>query len=373
MRGVVSVGWQGVSIPFLRPYTTFGIRATHRLGLLLWLRLDNGMVGVGEASPVGTGSRIEIEELANQLEDIANSWILGADLGGSAIWHCLDSSDSSRALHFGVETALLDLMGKAKECSVGELLGGSPRPLPVNALIAAETPEEALIEVMEGLKSGFSSFKVKVAIADLERDEEVVSNVRQSIGPTAQLRIDPNQGWSVEQAITSIQLLAQYNLEYVEQPVRADDLPGLSEVARQVSVPIGADEAASSKNDVSRLIADNRIGLVILKAGRLGGLRTAADTVRLALEGNKKVVITSSLEAGVGVTASAHLATILKSHPFAHGLSTNSLLESNLVSSPLLPSKGMLSLPAGHGLGISIDTDALARYSIDVRGSAGIK
>ena len=83
------------------------------------------------------------------------------------------------------------------------------------------------------------------------------------------------------------------------------------------------------------------------------------------------MVVTSSLESGVGLAASAHLAATLPSNRFAHGLATGLLLENDLLSASLLPSHGVLTVPQGRGLGVEVDETVLARYSIGVNGVVG--
>ncbi len=364
---LTSIAWQGFAVPFRQPYIASNTRATVRYGLLLFLHADTGLVGVGEASPVGVGTRSEVEEIARSIGALAPE-LLGKDLSRPLAWHRLLTSDVPPVVRFGIETALLDLQGKALTCSVAALLGGTAHPVPVNCLIAAETPEEAVSEAKEGVALGFTSFKLKVALGTIDQDETLVASVREEVGPKAMLRIDPNQGWSVSQAIEAIHRLAPYGLEYVEQPVFAKDILGLTEVRRAVSVPIAADEALGSTDDMRKLLAADSADLFVLKAGRLGSLDSAQEVIRLASKAENPVVVTSSLESGVGIAASAHLASLLTSHPFAHGLATGLLLESDLLSTPLLPSNGVLTTPLGPGLGVAVDKEALDRYNIGVKG-----
>jgi len=366
---VVGVAWKGFAVPFRRPYVTSEARATTRFGLLLFLRTDNGLVGIGEASPVGAGSRPQLEAIAAGLERLAPR-LLQMDLAESDAWHRWPHAGASPALCFGIETALLDVIGKAQGRSVASLIGGKGRPLKVNALISAETPEEAVAEAKEALRQGFVSLKLKVGSGTLKSDERLVAEVRRAVGPLVRLRIDPNQAWSVSQAIEAIERMAQYDLEYVEQPTPARDLAGLAEVRRRVSVPIAADEAFGSTEDLLRLVQAEAADLFILKAARLG-MREAMEAMAVAEKLAKPLVVTSSLESGVGIAASAHLAAVLPSHPFAHGLATLSLLEADLLAMPLLTKRGTLVPPQGPGLGVSVDERGLDRYDIGISGSAG--
>ncbi|MSQ21876.1 MAG: hypothetical protein EXR53_01000 [Dehalococcoidia bacterium] len=365
---ITTVAWQGFAIPFRQPYVTSDTSATIRYGLFLFLHTDTGLTGVGEASPVGVGTRREVEGIGRAIAGWATE-LLGREPTWPLAWSSLTASPVSSVVRFGIETAVLDIQGKAHQCSLAEMLGGTAHPLPVNWLIAAETVEEAVSEAKEAVALGFTSLKLKVAVGSIEHDLALVASVREAVGTMVKLRIDPNQGWSVSEAIEAIRRLAPYGLEYMEQPVAAKDILGLREVRRAVSVPIAADEALGSANDMRKLLAADAADLFILKAGRLGGLDMAQAVMRLAADAAKPVVVTSSLESGVGIAASAHLASLLTSHPFAHGLATGSLLESDLLSQPLEPTEGVLNIPHGPGLGVVVDEEALERYSIDVKGN----
>ena len=362
------MAWQGDAVPFARTYATSGARDTMRYGLLLFLRAEDGTTGLGEASPVGPGSRSEVEVLARALLALAPR-LLAMDTAGSAsVWSL--PTTIAPVLRFGVETALLDLQGKALGCSVAALLGGQPRLIPVNALVAEESPEAAAAQATALAALGFTSLKLKVALGTLEMDEAFVAAVRGGVGAAIRLRLDANGAWTVSEAVQAIRRLAQYGIEYVEQPVDGRDVGGMKTVRAAVPVPIAADESIASAEDAVRVLAEGAADVLVVKAGRLGGLDRAIEVLRLAAEALTPAVVTSSLEAGVGLAAAAHLAASLPSGPFAHGLATGLLLESDLLTSPVKPTAGMLAIPSGAGLGVQVDRRALQRYAIDVSGSA---
>ncbi|MBI4299681.1 MAG: o-succinylbenzoate synthase [Chloroflexi bacterium] len=364
---LVGVAWQGYALPFRSRYVTSSASAAIRYGLLVFLKTDTDLLGVGEASPVGSGSQQETRGLAETLDRLAPR-LLGtsistteADLAG----------DAPSPLRFGLETALLDIQGKASERPVAELLGGKPSSLPVNAIIAAETPERAAAETAEAARHGFTSLKLKVGHGTPAQDEALVSAVRQAVGPNVKLRLDPNQAWEAARAIESIGRLSRYGLEYVEQPVAAGDIAGLAQTRRAVPVPIAADESLGSLDDLRRLLAADAADVFILKPARLGGLRAALEVAHIALEADKPVVVTSSLESSVGIAACAHLAAALPSQPFAHGLATGLLFEEDLTSSDLRPENGVLRTPSGPGLGVEVNTACLEKYGSGIKGSTG--
>ena len=367
---LTGVSWYGFGIPFRRQYITSDTSATVRYGILIFIHDARAHAGVGEASPVGAGSLREVQGLATLLESLAPQ-LIRRDLDVAETMSSLATWSVPPAIRLGVETALLDIEGKAKGRTVADLLGGRTIPLRVNALIAEETPRDAAARAKEAVTLGFTTVKLKVAHGTPAQDEALVSEVRQAIGPGVKLRVDANGGWSSSQAIEAIRRLAGYDLEYVEQPVPGEDIAGLAEVRRNVPVPIAADEALHSINALRHLLAADAADLLVVKAGRIGGIHSTIEVVRLADQGDKPVVVTSSLESDVGIAASAHLAATLPSHLFAHGLSTGLLIESGLVSPPFAPAHGTLPALTRPGLGVDVDMEEVAKYSIGITGSVG--
>lgn len=339
-----------------------------RCGLLLFLITSDGLVGIGEASPVGTGSPDEVRQIADILERLASD-LIGID--ANALEQSLPSRSLPASLRFGIETALLDIWGQTRALPLTALLGGRPSSLAVNALITAESAEQAAIAAREAAELGFTSLKLKVGGGTLAKDEKLVSAVRQAVGSEVKLRLDANQAWNVNQAIESIHRLSRYQIEYIEQPVAAADIVELAEVRRSVPVPVAADESLGSLDDLRRLLNAKAADIFIVKASRLGGLRAGLEVATEILKAGHAMVVTTSLESGVGIAASTHLAAALPDQPYSHGLATGLLLDQDLTYPRLLPLKGRLMTPESPGLGVKVEAMLLRKYGIAVMGSAG--
>ncbi|MDO8473714.1 MAG: o-succinylbenzoate synthase, partial [Dehalococcoidia bacterium] len=346
-----SIAWRGFALPFRNPYMTSRGCADARFGLLVFIGSDSGISGIGEASPIGPGTRGEVERVAEALKGIVPR-LVGMDLQSAL--DASDSADLPPPLRFGLETALLDLEGRQQGCSLTELLGGRNVAVrvPVNATIASASPETACEEAEAALRAGFSSFKLKVGVGTPEQDAELVSAVRRSVGPDARIRVDANQAWTTGTALKAARLLSKHRLEYIEQPVAASDVAAMAKVRRSAGVPIAADESLCSIADLRRIIDAGAADVFILKAARLGGLRTSLRIVGEASGSGFPVVVTSSLESAVGIAANIHLSAALPAHTFAHGLATGLLFSDDLVSPPLAISNGIVSVPVSPGLGV---------------------
>lgn len=363
---VTRIHWSGYRVPFVRPFVSATTRARARYGLLLRVETDIGLVGLGEAAPIDPLSESDVVDMANELRKVA-SGVMDAPLPRDVSDISARTGTTSGPLRFGLETALFDLYAQERGEAVETLVGGTPKPVSVNALIADETPDEAVRDAMAAVADGFTSLKLKIGGRSLEEDVALVGAVREAVGATIKLRADANGVWDVEEAIRVLSALDPLELEYVEQPVPASDIEGLAAVRRAVTTLIAADEAISTPEAARRVLEMGAADVLVIKAARLG-LTGAVDVLGLARKAGIATVVTSSIETGVGIAASLHLATLAEG-AYAQGLSTGPLLESDLLVTSMTPLDGVLACPAGTGLGVVLDEEAVRRYASGISGS----
>jgi o-succinylbenzoate synthase len=357
--------WRKVRIPFRDPYATARSTAMDRHALLLWLTTSDGLTGVGEASPVGAGTRAGLDALDQCLRQAATK-LVGVDPIG-ALDLLASMNSATPELRFGLETALYDLLGKQSGQPLATLLGGSPRRVEVNATITSQDMQHAVRLTREAVLAGISTIKLKVGAGSAESDKALVRAVREAAGEGARLRVDANGAWTVDEAVRTIQLLAPLGLEYVEQPVA--DAAGLAQVRQAVGVPIAADESLANADDARRLLETAAADVLVIKAAQLGGLRQAMVVIGLAFDANLSAVVTSSMETGVGLAASLHLAGMLSPAGPACGLATAALLEHDLLENPIPVEHGALLIPSAPGLGVTVDAEAVEWYAIGLEGN----
>ncbi|MGI8576827.1 MAG: o-succinylbenzoate synthase [Nocardioidaceae bacterium] len=218
---------------------------------------------------------------------------------------------------------------------------GFPLPrrdtIPVNCTVPAVSPEQAAAIVCG--PHGCRTAKVKVAERGqtLADDMARVGAVRDALGPRGRLRVDANGAWTVAEAVAAIHRLAEFDLEYVEQPVAAVD--ELATVRRRVGVPIAADESIRRAEDPLLVSRTGAADIAVLKVQPLGGV---GRCLRLAEQIGIPVVVSSALETSVGIAAGVALAAALPELPYACGLATTSMLGRDLVADPFRPVGGCL-------------------------------
>ncbi|NKX53469.1 o-succinylbenzoate synthase [Arthrobacter mobilis] len=238
---------------------------------------------------------------------------------------------------------------------------GFPAPLrdavPVNATVPAVPPAD--VPAVLARYDGTQTVKVKVAERGQGVDEDVarVAAVRAAL-PQAQLRVDANGGWDVPTAVAALGRLADYRLQYAEQPV--PDIAGLRSVRLQlrragIDVPVAADESVRKEEDPLRVAREDAADLIVVKVQPLGGVRRA---LRIVAEAGLPAVVSSALDSSVGIRAGVALAAALPELPYACGLGTVSLMAGDVAAGPLVPAGGQLRVGD-----VAVDEDLLDRFA----------
>jgi o-succinylbenzoate synthase len=245
-------------------------------------------------------------------------------------------------------------------CALEAAVHGWPAPartsVPVNVTVPAVNPEQARA-IVAG--SACRTAKVKVAEPGQAPGEDIarVAAVREAIGTAGKVRVDANGHWDLGEAEQMLTALAEFDLEYAEQPCAT--LAELAELRKRTGVPIAADESIRRAEDPLAVQAAGAADIVVLKAQPLGGVRAA---LRVAEQCGLPVVVSSALDTSVGLAAGVALAAALPSLTYACGLATMSLLAGDVTADPLAEEGGSLPVRAAD-----VDEAALARWEVDPR------
>ncbi|MBI4582269.1 MAG: mandelate racemase, partial [Planctomycetes bacterium] len=205
-----------------------------------------------------------------------------------------------------VDCALYDLAGKASGLPVYALLGGQFRDrVAVCHSLGIMEVEDAVAEGERAAAEGITTIKVKCGV-DPRRELAIVRELRRSLGHGVAIRVDANEGYrSAREAIRLIGDMDQYDILLAEQPVA--DLDAMAEIARNVSVPIMADESAWTRHDLFRIIEKRAAELISLYTTKPGGLYRAMQVAAVAEAGGIRSDIGGSIEMGIGNAANLHL------------------------------------------------------------------
>jgi L-alanine-DL-glutamate epimerase-like enolase superfamily enzyme len=255
--------------------------------------------------------------------------------------------------------ALLDLEASRAGRAIGE---PGADAIAVNRTLAGGPPVEVADRAAEGVREGYSCFKVKVGLPD---DVERVAAVREAVGPWPALRVDANGAWSAEEAVAAIERLAPYDVQLVEQPCAT--LEEMAAVRRVVDVPLAADESVATPADVRAAAAAGACDVVNVKLAPSGGFTAARDALREAAAHGLGAFLSSTLDGPWGISAALQLAAAERVQ-LACGLATLELFDATLALALPPPADGLLVVPQGPGLGLAIDDEAIREVLVEELG-----
>lgn len=350
---IASVEVVPYALPFREPYVTAVGSLDRREMVLLRLRSEEGLVGLGEAVPLSMRGGVSLDKVVTELTRLGEREALDeATLRGDVL--SLSAPARCAAL-----TALLDLRGR-RAAAEGRAAPGASPSVRCNATLVAGDPVSVVVAAEHWAADGFSTFKLKLGSGD---EAAQVRAVREALGPRARIRIDANGAWDVDTAKRTLGELEPYEIELAEQPVAT--LEEAMELARSTSIPIAGDESIESRADAERAAAMEACRMTGVKLSKVGGPEEAIEIAEVL-----PAYISSALDGPVGIAAAAEVAATLRETAIggrpdlAHGLATQRLFASTIASVESRLEGDMLHPPEGPGLGVEIDEAALDAHRI---------
>lgn len=310
----IAIGY--IEIPLVTPFKT-ALRTVNSVNdLIVKVTAEDGTEGYGEAPPTAviTGDTKESIEAAIRYY-IAPS-ITGMDLDDlpsimAKMEKCLAKNTTAKA---AVDIALYDLYAKLQKKPLFRLLGEKDpsavkTELETDITISVNDTDEMVRDSVKAVGEGFRILKVKVGKGG-EKDVERIREIRKAVGKDVVIRVDANQGWTREEAVSTITAMedAGLGIELVEQPVSYHDFKGMQYVTAHVQTPILADESVFSYEDGVRVMEEHGADLVNIKLMKTGGIHEAVKICDAADRFGIKCMIGCMLESKVSVSAGVHLA-----------------------------------------------------------------
>jgi L-alanine-DL-glutamate epimerase-like enolase superfamily enzyme len=318
-----------------------------RAGARVVLTDVDGVQGLGEALPLPTSGTESVPACRATLENAARSL---ADASGE-LDELLDAAgdlcpDAPAAL-CALAVALHDLAARRAGIPLARLLAAAPLlELPVNALLGGLDAGE----VDAARRRGFAVLKLKLGAEPLDRELARLDELRRGAARGLRLRLDPNGGWTREQARVALDRIAALDVELVEQPVAAGDLAGLRALARG-PVAIAADESLARADARAALVAGELTPLAVLKPMVQGGLRACARLAHAAAQAGVESFVTTTLDGPIATAAAVQLAAAICDGSRACGLGAADSVDADFPGW-LHPRAGRIALPDLPGLGL---------------------
>jgi o-succinylbenzoate synthase len=357
-----------IAIPLKHPLNMAVATVTKRDSIIVRIQTNDGLIGLGEAviAPYFTGETQMGAKAA--VDQLLAHVLIGMDVFNvHAILGQLDRMlYGNPSIKSALDVALHDLLAQAMQVPLYKLLGGKVRDR-VNSTwaISAADPDRAADEALEGIEQGFHAIKIKVGVGPLSVDIERVRRVRRVSGEEVHLRADANQAWSPKTAIQFLKAVEDCHLQFIEQPVRRDDVQGMALVAQTVNTPVAPDEGLFDGEDALRYIhfgaADGAV-MKLMKAGGLAGCRKLAAVIQAANLGLHLGGMPG--ETSISAAAEVHLAVSLPDLSWGAGIYPHTS-QYDVVSDPMQVVNGAYFPPEKPGLGVELDESALAQCRMD--------
>ncbi len=288
---------------------------------------DGQHKGVGECAPLPKLSCDDIQNYGEVLRRFCD------DMERTGEIPYEDLRDYPSML-FGLETALLNLQH-------GDLLFDTSFArgecgIPINGLVWMGTYDEMAARIEQKLSEGFRCIKVKIGAIDFDAEIELLKKIRERFGPReVELRVDANGAFPFEEALYKLELLSQYALHSIEQPIKARQWANMAELCREAPLAIALDEELIGVNDPDQkrqMLNIIRPRYIILKPSLHGGMMGCREWIEIARDMQIGTWITSALESNIGLRAIAQFASSVygDSIKMPQGLGTGQLFTDNI-------------------------------------------
>jgi muconate cycloisomerase len=365
----------GVAVPLVGEYKNAYLTKSVQKSVVVRITASGGITGLGNIDPTPGYSK---EQTADHLEMLRGRFapmLVGMDpTNVHAVLARIEPAvkgflDSKAA----IEMACVDIAARSAGMPVHTYLGGAMKErLLFNAWIGILPPEAAARETLEWKRKGFRSAKIKVG-GGIEADRDRVKAVREAVGPDFQIRIDANAGYDAEASIKLAKMVAPFKLQLFEQPVPDHDIAGMAKVRREanaVGLPVMADESVLDHASLIKIIKMEAADIVKVKIMKQGGFINTRRMIATAEAAGIRCVVGHGF--GLGVNTMAEIMLAATSANVIDGLECVGPLKTadDIVTRKLDLSTGVLPLPGGPGLGVSLDDAKVDKYRLEVKAAA---
>ena len=271
---------------------------------------DTGLTGIGCASPEAMVTGESREACNAALREEALAWLEGRDPRTlQALCRELERRlPDTPAARAAVDIALHDLLAQHLGIPLVEMLGRAHESLATSITIGIKPVDETVAEADEYVGRGFKILKIKLGHS-LDEDLERLARVRERIGTEVGIRVDPNQGYSAGDVNTFVDRTEDLGIEFLEQPMAADDIDAMRALPESVRARLAADETLLDARDALRLIEPPRAcGIFNIKLMKCGGVNAARKIADIADSAGIELMWGCMDESIVSISAALHVA-----------------------------------------------------------------
>lgn len=330
--------------------------------VLVELTSKDGVTGWGEAAPweVFTGTP---EAAFAAIDRYLRPAVIGADARQTrAVRRGFDKRLVGHPeAKLALETAMLDVVGKAHGLSIADLLGGRVRDRIALSFSIADPDFDADLGRMEAMvASGHALFKVKLGVRDHREEVANLDAIRSAFGDKVDLRLDYNQALQPFGAIKILRDVDAFAPTFIEQPVPRDQLDAMHDFAQALDTPILADESCFDARDLMEIIRRRAADAISVKLMKTGGLRAAQEMMAIADLAGLPGYGGTLYEGGVALAAGTQLIAATPGISLGcefympYHVLTEDVLERRVANEA-----GHVLVPEGPGLGVTVTEASL--------------
>lgn len=297
-----------ISIPLKKPFKTSlrTVKTCEEVVIIIYT--DTGAVGYGGAPPTAVITGDTIGSIKEAIESVIKPKLLGCEIDNiegimQELDSCIVKNSSAKA---AVDIAIYDLFGKLYNIPLYKHFGGFNNTIDTDITISVNPPEEMVKDSIEAVSLGYRHLKLKVG-TDSKIDLIRVQSIREAVGKNVMIRVDANQGWLPKEAVRTIRKFEDlgFDIELIEQPVKAWDLDGLKFVTDNVDTDIMADEAVFGPLEAMKIVNMRAADIINIKLMKCGGLHNAVKINNIAETMGIECMMGCMMESKIGITAAA--------------------------------------------------------------------
>ena len=305
--------------------TSRGVYTTRKIWLVYLS--DGKKTGMGECAPLPDLSC----DVRNDYEEVLEGFCQKLCESGEIDYEAMRDYPS---MLFGLETALLNL--QHGDIMFDTAFSRGEVGIPINGLVWMGNYDEMLQRMEEKLEKGFRCVKLKIGAIDFDQELDLVKRIRDRFSfHEVELRLDANGAFPYEEALYKLELLSQYAIHSIEQPIKAQQWALMAELCRESPLPIALDEELIGVNDPEmkhHMLNIIKPRYIILKPSLHGGMQGCREWIKTARDMGIGSWITSALESNIGLNAIAQFAAdVYGDHiTMPQGLGTGQLFTDNI-------------------------------------------
>lgn len=330
--------------------------------ILVIIHTKEGVTGFGECSPF-----MSINGESMDTCFVVGSYFAKLFKGKNAlaIEERIEEMDrliyGNNSIKSAFDMALYDIASQHAGVPLYKFLGGTTTKIIItDYTVSIGDPEKMAADAVKIKEEGYPAIKIKLGkngVTDVLR----IKAIREAVGNEIPLRIDANQGWSVDEAITTLKALAPFDIQHCEEPIPRWAFMKLPEVRKQSPIPIMSDESCGDDHDAERLIQLGACDYMNIKLGKSGGIFKALKMVTLAEGVNMHLQVGAFMESRLAMTAFAHFSLC---SPIVEHFDFDTCLmfsEDPVRGGIIYEKNGIVRVPEVAGLGATIEESRLQK------------